>query len=161
MESDNATTPKSTKSTNSNSSVQIQIIQNLNANLYCKIPRSLSLSIWWVSEMYGVATITRLLKSIGLFRRIQSLLYGSFAKESCNSKEPASGSHPIDNLASQLATKCTAFRGSDLFYMALLQKRPIIYLLISRVSSQLNALRSEDPIFFIGLFCKTDPFFTY
>jgi len=30
--------------------------------------------------------------------------------------------------------------------MALLQKRPIIYLLISRVSSQLNALRSGDQL---------------
>jgi len=44
---------------------------------------------------YGVATISRLLKIIGLFCRISSLLYGSFAKETYNFKEPTSRSHPI------------------------------------------------------------------
>ena len=37
------------------------------------------LSTTWFT--YGVATISRLLKIIGLFCRISSLLYGSFAKE--------------------------------------------------------------------------------
>ena len=37
---------------------------------------------------YGVATISRLLKIIGLFCRIQSLLQGSFAKETYHCKEP-------------------------------------------------------------------------
>jgi len=37
---------------------------------------------------YGVATISRLFKIIGLFCRISSLLYVSFAKESYNFKEP-------------------------------------------------------------------------
>ena len=44
---------------------------------------------------YGVATISRLLKMIGLFCRISSLLQGSFAKETCNFKEPTNRSHPI------------------------------------------------------------------
>jgi len=44
---------------------------------------------------YGVATISRLLKIIGLFCRISSLLYGSFSKETYNFKEPTSRSHPI------------------------------------------------------------------
>jgi len=42
-----------------------------------------------------VATISRLLKIVGLFCRIQSLLQGSFAKETYNFKEPTSRSHPI------------------------------------------------------------------
>jgi len=42
---------------------------------------------------YGVATISRLLKIIGRFCRISSLLWGSFAKETCNFKEPTSLSH--------------------------------------------------------------------
>jgi len=45
--------------------------------------------------IYGVATISRLLKIIGLFCRILSLLYGSFAKETYNIKEPTNLSHPI------------------------------------------------------------------
>jgi len=44
---------------------------------------------------YGVATISRLLKIIGLFCRIQSLLQGSFAKETYDFKEPTNRSHPI------------------------------------------------------------------
>jgi len=44
---------------------------------------------------YGVATIGRLLKIIGLFceRALQKRLY--FAKETCNFKEPTNRSHPI------------------------------------------------------------------
>jgi hypothetical protein len=44
---------------------------------------------------YGVATISMLLKSISLFCRISSLLQGSFAKETCQFKEPTNRSHPI------------------------------------------------------------------
>jgi len=44
---------------------------------------------------YGVASISRLLKVIGLFCRIESVLQGSFAKETCNFKEPTNRSHPI------------------------------------------------------------------
>ena len=44
---------------------------------------------------YRVATIRRLLKIIGLFCRIWFLSYGSFAKETCNLKEPTNRSHPI------------------------------------------------------------------
>jgi len=46
-------------------------------------------------NIYVVATISRLLKIISLFCRIQSLLYGSFAKETYNFKEPTHRSHPI------------------------------------------------------------------
>ena len=48
---------------------------------------------------YGVATISRLLKIIVLSCRIQSLLQGSFAKETYNLKEPTSHSHPIFHIA--------------------------------------------------------------
>jgi len=44
---------------------------------------------------YGMATISRLLKIIGLFCRRQSLLLGSFAKETYYFKEPTNRSHPI------------------------------------------------------------------
>ena len=44
---------------------------------------------------YGVATFSRLLKIIGLFCRILSLLWGSFAKETYNFKELTNRSHPI------------------------------------------------------------------
>jgi len=45
-----------------------------------------------------VATINRLLKIIGLYCRIKSLLYGSFAKETYNCKEPTDRRHPICTL---------------------------------------------------------------
>jgi len=44
---------------------------------------------------YGVATISTLLQIIGLFCRILSLLWGSFAKETYNFKEFTNHSHPI------------------------------------------------------------------
>jgi len=44
---------------------------------------------------YGVATISRLLKILGLFckRALQKRLYS--AKETCSFKEPTNRSHPI------------------------------------------------------------------
>ena len=52
--------------------------------------------IWHdIHARYGVASISRPLKIIGLFRRISSLLWGSFAKETYNFKEPTNRSHPI------------------------------------------------------------------
>jgi len=44
---------------------------------------------------YGMALSSRLLKIIGLFCRISSFLEGSFAKETCVSREPTNRSHPI------------------------------------------------------------------
>jgi len=54
----------------------------------------------WVTWLidYRVATVSRLLKIIGLFCRILSLLLGSFAKETCNVKEPTNRSHPISHV---------------------------------------------------------------
>jgi len=48
-----------------------------------------------VSIGYGVATMSRLLKMIGLFCRILSLLWVYFAKETHHFKEPTNRSHPI------------------------------------------------------------------
>jgi len=56
---------------------------------------------------YGVATVSRLLKIIGLFCRILSLLYGSFAKEPCNFKELTNRSHPIPCGCSESDVKST------------------------------------------------------
>jgi len=44
---------------------------------------------------YGVATVSMIDKIIGLFCRILSLLYGSFAKETYNFIDPTNQSHPI------------------------------------------------------------------
>jgi len=44
---------------------------------------------------YGVATVSRIDKMIGLFCRILSLLYVSFAKETYNLIDPTKCSHPI------------------------------------------------------------------
>ena len=54
-----------------------------------------ALHILLLNIRYGVATISRLLKMIGLFCRIPSLVYGSFAKETCNFKELTHHSHLI------------------------------------------------------------------
>ena len=53
-----------------------------------------------IASVYGVATIGRLLKIKSLFCRISSLLQVSFAKETCNFKEPASRCLPIAALSS-------------------------------------------------------------
>jgi len=47
-----------------------------------------------VLSHYGVATVSRLLKIIGLFCRIPFLLQGFFVKETYNFKEPTDRSHP-------------------------------------------------------------------
>ena len=61
-------------------------------------------------ECYGVATCSRLLKIIGLFCRLSSLLQGSFTKETYNFKEPTNRSHPILEVefvqSSQYTLKC-------------------------------------------------------
>ena len=58
------------------------------------------LGMW--HAMYGVATICRLLKIIGLSCRIWSLLQGSFAKETYNFKETTNRSHPIPQQLMQI-----------------------------------------------------------
>jgi len=65
--------------------------------------------------VYGVATISRLLKNVGLFceRALQKRLYS--AKETCNSKEPTNRSHPIavacvarqENMAQEITVSCS------------------------------------------------------
>jgi len=48
-----------------------------------------------VNAWHGVATITSLLKIVGLFCRISSLLKGDVAKETYNFKEPTNYSHAM------------------------------------------------------------------
>jgi len=64
---------------------------------------------------YGVATISRLLKMIGLFCRILSLLLGSFAKETYNFKEPTNRSHQIVSWIPD-CVQITVFTKSGSFY---------------------------------------------
>ena len=69
-------------------------------------------------DWYGVATISRLLKIIGLFCRISSLLQASFAKETHNFEEPTSHSQPIvafgSSFAKEPSIKETIFCKRDL-----------------------------------------------
>ena len=64
------------------------------------------------NRKYGVATISRLLKIIGVFCRISSLLYGSFAKETYSFKEPTNGSHPIAEIA---GVERVSSQGNDIY----------------------------------------------
>jgi len=52
-------------------------------------------SVLMSEKVYGVATISRLLRITGLFCRISSLVGGSFAKETYDFKEPTNRSHPV------------------------------------------------------------------
>jgi len=60
------------------------------------------------NSTYGVATISRLLKITGLFCRVSSLLYGSFAKETYTFKEPTHRSHPIGHTRAK-CRKCKRY----------------------------------------------------
>jgi len=68
------------------------------------MPHSYETWLIYISMFFnhGVATISRSLQITGLFSRISSLLYGSFAKETYNCKEPTTRSHPIPFIAIQL-----------------------------------------------------------
>jgi len=46
-------------------------------------------------NLYGMATISRILQTIILFCRISCFLYGSFTKETHTCKEPTNRSHPV------------------------------------------------------------------
>jgi len=73
VSTENATTPKSTKSRNSNCSVKIQMRPKSEFEF---VPRDSEESEFLDLvhfEGYGVATISRLLKIIGLFCRLSSL----------------------------------------------------------------------------------------
>jgi len=61
------------------------------------------------THSYRVATISRLLKIIGLFCRISSLLQGFFAQETCNFKEPTTCSPPYSTLRPFLVLFCHIF----------------------------------------------------
>ena len=58
----------------------------------------LNLRMIILQNFYGIATISRLLKIMGLFCSISSLLQGSLAKETCNFKEPTDCSHPVPDI---------------------------------------------------------------
>jgi len=74
-------------------------------------------SVWVEGWLYGVATISRLLKIIGLFckRTLQKRLYS--AKETYNFKEPTYRSHPIASqvLPSRTSASHVMLFGTDVF----------------------------------------------
>ena len=96
----------------------------------------------------GVPMTSRLLKIIGLFRRISFLLYGSFPKETCNFKEATNRSHPICYPMCPRWAPAVSFEYC-FFYMALLQKRPIIL----RQSVLLDSASSSCGCTFSSNFC--------
>ena len=65
---------------------------------------SIKISCEYTQKCYGVVTSIRLLNIIGLFCRIQSLLQGSFAKETYNFKEPTNCSLPMGATRQHLHT---------------------------------------------------------
>ena len=71
-------------------------IHTYTHNIYTYIyTHTHSMYTYYINKCYGMAMRSRLLKIIGLFCRTQSLLQGSFAKETYNFKEPTNRSHPI------------------------------------------------------------------
>jgi len=79
--------------------VRCSVLQGVAAFVVCcRVLQCVAMSAQKVDRSfhsdYGVATISRLLKNIGLFCRISSLLLGSFAKETYIFKEPTNSSHP-------------------------------------------------------------------
>jgi len=50
---------------------------------------------WEYVVKFGLAMMSRLRENTGLFYRISSLVWGSFAKETYDLKEPSNRSHPI------------------------------------------------------------------
>ena len=64
-------------------------------------------------HIYWVATISRLLKIIGLFAEYRSLLQGSFAKETSRFKEPTSRSHSIYIYVWSQSSHCKLSKGAQ------------------------------------------------
>ena len=60
---------------------------------------------------YGVASISRFLKVVGLFCRIQSLLQGSFAKETGNCKEATNRRHSIHSAQTSIGMSTVSVSG--------------------------------------------------
>ena len=98
-----------------------------------------------VGHAYGVATISRPLQIIGLFCRISSPLQGSFAKETCNFKEPTSRSHPISKIRPVYLTKVTYIRDQQRLWGGYEQQAPQNY----------RSLLRKSPIKEM-IFCKRD-----
>jgi len=100
-------------------------------------------------KFYGVATISKLLKVIGLFWRISSLLYGSFAKETYDFKEPTSRSHPIviyADIARWWSIPCVWRMDS-----ILMSHRYFFFSLISCVQETHPPSRSNCTLFCLGV----------
>jgi len=85
---------------------------------------------------YGVATIRRLPKTIGLFCRISSLLQGSFAQEIYNLKEPTNRRHPI----SEYMLDGRGNPGSEIF------KRDVLYIYLLLPELMLDGTGWRRPI---------------
>jgi len=101
---------------------------NKTTNRFKDSRKHISINTHKFKKTYGVATISRLLEIVSIFCRIQSLLQGSFAKVTCNFKEPTNRSHPISTCQKRLIHSHIYewVRSIPLFCRALLQKRPII-----------------------------------
>jgi len=76
---------------------------------------------------WGVVTISRLPKMIGLFCRMSSLLKVSFAKETYDFKEPTNRSHPMINwIYIYSLLHLVSFAKEPYIRDHILQKRPVI-----------------------------------
>jgi len=114
-------------------------------------------------DWYGVATISRLLKSISLFCRISSLWLGSSAKETYNFKEPTHRSHPTSIMRSgdktafinRLETPDLTKRNRRIFSQRDQIQIPMEEMVTDEVVSQQQTLAvAEGPLQNMTVMCK-------
>ena len=108
---------------------------------------------------YGVAMTSRLLKITGLFCRKSSLLQGSFAKETCDFKEPTSHSHPISSIFVLLSTYLSPLADASLslplslsISLSLPLSLPFSFVLFPSLSIFLSLSLSLSPFLSLSLY---------
>jgi len=122
---------------------------------------------------YGVATVSRIDQIIGLFRRIASLLQGSFAKETYHFIDPTNRSKPITLWSTHsISHKCMCVYHKVCFLSGSqsyshdtrthTHTSTLLYL-VRRLDTtrrktrrMVSSLLQQNILSFIGLFCKRD-----
>ena len=102
-----------------------------------RIPVYMYTSTYSVYTVYGgEATMSRLLKIISLFCRIESLEQGSIAKETYDFKEPISRSHPIPVYTVHDYVICHTHERVDILHTTVYIVLDYDYLHMSRIVHQ-------------------------
>jgi len=111
-----------------------------------------SLQVFFEGQCYGVATMSRRLKIIGLFGRISSLLLGSFAKETYNFRSLLVVATPYGAL--RILLRCFLFGKTNVYIYIYIY---CIYILPQQKAPQENAYgvaTTSRLLKIMGLFCK-------